>query len=1038
MGEMPSFSAESKAEAKDSKKFETPKTRAQKEAEKSAKQMEGGTSSDNPSGSASQSDDYMAFLQQMMGAGASGTVATGKSTDSEHSYDPQELNIDLPGAVSKSSSKFSSPDEEINKLKAEIAKKAKELNADNKTDLARVANKELLEYSLSPTQNVLDSDMQMPSRDIMREVLKLESEDHDEQIEKLLRLTPYRGVKNVLSIVKKINNPHLEDDFHRALVQYLIQGLPVPQLKVGTELWRELNMVLYEVSLGTENPTEQEQGIQQQKVRDLDRLLKTMEQFYSGMISVAGKDDFYSVELAKPIGKEELMFFVAVPRSKKELFERHLGSVYPDSVLKELKGDYNVFNYNGAYKMAYVLQSKHFSAPLKDYKHFSHDPLNIILGAFSGLDALEEGAAVQFVIKDEGAKHNDFVQKVITNMRKNKPFKKAVKHAESPSNVAKDELKKHFKEMMFGKDNRKPDPVDEALLEQLGEKAKSRILAVNMRIASSARTQDRAKMILENISSTFNQFENPRVNNLSVKTVAGKEKSVAAENFIFRRPDSRHKALLSISELSTIMHLTAAGVRSSRELKQNRSKKSAAPVEISVANQKLASKQSKGIILGKNVYGAKEYKVPFLEEDRMRHFYEIGQTGTGKTYLMKSMIIQDIYNGEGVCYIDPHGTDIVDILAAIPPERADDLIYFDPSYTARPYGLNILEWNPEKPDEKTFVTNELYEIFVKLFGDVPESLGPMFQQYYRNATLLVLEGQEAGKATMADIPKVFADKEFRHKMLENSKNPIVNQFWVEIAEKAGGDASLENVTPYITAKTDTFLANEIMRPIVSQEKTTINFREVMDKRKILLVNLSKGRIGELNAQLLGLIIVGKFLQAALARVESLDLKSLAPFYLYIDEFQNFTTPSIATILSEARKYRLSLNLAHQFIKQLDDKIKDAVFGNVGSKCVFRVSPEDAEFLEKSFAPEFTAKDIASVENYNAYLSLLVNGSPVKPFSMETITYNWNLDYEYAEKLRQLSFLKYGRPREEIEEEILKKYMPNVSKQDGAPPPLPWM
>ena len=245
------------------------------------------------------------------------------------------------------------------------------------------------------------------------------------------------------------------------------------------------------------------------------------------------------------------------------------------------------------------------------------------------------------------------------------------------------------------------------------------------------------------------------------------------------------------------------------------------------------------------------------------------------------------------------------------------------------------------------------------------------------------------------------------------------------------------MTPYITAKTDTFLANEIMRPIIAQEKSTIDFREVMDNRKILLVNLSKGRIGELNAQLLGLIVVGKFLQAALARVDDLGAE-LAPFYLYIDEFQNFTTPSISTILSEARKYKLSLNLAHQFIKQLDEKIRDSVFGNVGSKCAFRVSAEDAEFLEKTFAPEFSAKDISSIENYNAYVSLLVKGTPVKPFNIETITYDWSLDYEYAEKLRQLSYLKYGADRQKIEDEIARKYMPDMSKKDEAPAPFPWM
>ncbi len=1026
MGEMPSFAAEGGSDSKDFKKFETPKTRAQQEAEKGAKQMEGGANSDNPSGSASSSASYQDFLDQIMGTpGASTAPSTG-------SRDNPVDDLDLPGAFSGDlETRAASPEEEIERLRKEISSKAELLNSNKE----RIAEKTLGDYALAASNRVLKPAMILPEKELLKEVLKLEPEAHDEQIEHLLKMIPHKGVKNVLNIVRKMQSAHLEDDFHRALVQYLANNLPAPAL--DSKLSDELRVALYEVRLGTENPVEQEQGIKQEKVQSLERLLLTMEQFYSGMLSVTGQSHSFTVEIAKPIGREDVAFYVSVPYDKKDLFERHLVSVYPDAKMILQRNDYNIFSYGGSHNVSVASLDQHFTAPLKSYKEFTHDPLNIILGAFSGLSKDEEGAAIQFVIGDDGNKHNAFVQKVITNMRKNKPFKKAVAHALSPANVAKDEFKKAFKESLFGKIDKKPDPIDETMLEQLVNKSKSRIVPVNLRLLSSSVDALRSKSILTSLESVFNQFENPRINKLKFEHKLGKKSVQSIEEFIFRRFNPKEVIMLSLTELSTMLHLTAAGVRTSRELKKARFKQSAAPIEVSEASADVAGGKTKAVILGKNVYGASETKVPFLEEDRMRHFYEIGQTGTGKTYLMKSMIIQDIQNGEGVCYIDPHGTDIVDILAAIPPERADDLIYFDPAYTARPYGLNILEWDEKYPEQKTFVTNELYEIFVKLFGDVPESLGPMFQQYYRNATLLALEGQAAGKATIADIPKVFADKEFRHMLLENSKNPIVNQFWINIAEKAGGDASLENVTPYITAKTDTFLANEIMRPIIAQEKSTIDFRQVMDERKILLVNLSKGRIGELNAQLLGLIVVGKFLQAALARVDDLQAE-LAPFYLYIDEFQNFTTPSIATILSEARKYKLSLNLAHQFIKQLDEKIRDAVFGNVGSKCAFRVSPEDAEFLEKTFAPDFGAKDLSSIENRNAYLSLLVNGTPVKPFNIETISYNWKLDYDYAEKLRQLSYLKYGLERSKIEEEIARKYMPDMSQKNEAPPPFPWM
>lgn len=1035
MGEMPSPSREQAAESKDSRKFEAPKTRADQEAQKDAKQMEGGASSDNPSGSASSSAaDYQAFLDQIMG-GAS--TATASSTASKQADDNVE--IDLPGAFSGDEDlRASTPEEEIENLRRQIHEHAQSLSVDSDEDIERVATKAVQSYAHLPSRKVLRAPMVQTGQNLIKDVLKLEPEDHDEQVEHLLQMIPHKGVKNVLNIVKRLKSAHLEDDFHKALVQYILHGLPAPQLKRNSTLSHELHTALYEVQLGTDNPTEQKQGLQQDKVQSLERLLVTMEQFYASMLSVTTAKLTFTVEVAKPIGRDDVVFYVSLPYDKKELFERQLISVYPDAKMILQKNDYNVFSYGGVHNMSTAKLKNHFSSPLRSYKEFTHDPMNILLGAFSGLSKNEEGAAVQFIIGDEGDKHNKFVQKVITEMKKNKPYGKAIKHATSPVHVAKDDFKRTLKEVLLNPAKKDPAPIDETLLEQLTIKSKSRIVPVNINLVSSSRDPLKSSAILSALEATFNQFENARINTLVFNKKTGKALQEALEAFIFRRFVRKDAVLLNLTELSTIIHLTAAGINTSRELKKSRFKQAGAPVEVTSASSQVAESGRKAVILGKNVYGASEIKVPFLQEDRMRHFYEIGQTGTGKTYLMKSMIIQDMQNGEGVCYIDPHGSDIADVLAAVPPERAEDLIYFDPAYTARPYGLNILEWDEKYPEQKTFVTNELYEIFVKLFGDVPESLGPMFQQYYRNATLLALEGQAAGKATIADIPKVFADRDFRHELLENSKNPIVNQFWVNIAEKAGGDASLENVTPYITAKTDTFLANEIMRPIISQEKSTMDFKQIMDERKILLVNLSKGRIGDLNAQLLGLLIVGKFLQAALARVDDLNTKDLAPFYLYIDEFQNFTTPSIATILSEARKYKLSLNLAHQFIKQLDEKIRDAVFGNVGTKCAFRVSSEDAEFLEKTYAPEFSAKDISSIENYNAYLSLLVDGTPVKPFNIETITYDWKLDYDFADKLRKLSHLKYGRDRAEIEAEIAKKYMPDMSKQNTAPNPFPWM
>ena len=288
-----------------------------------------------------------------------------------------------------------------------------------------------------------------------------------------------------------------------------------------------------------------------------------------------------------------------------------------------------------------------------------------------------------------------------------------------------------------------------------------------------------------------------------------------------------------------------------------------------------------------------------------------------------------------------------------------------------------MEFDIERPETKTFVVNEMLSIFNKLF-DMKTAGGPGFEQYFRNSALLVMEHPESGN-TVLEISRVLSDKDFRDYKLSKCKNPLIIQFWKN-AEATTGEQGLSNWVPYINSKFDNFLSNDIMRPIIAQEKSAFNLREIMDQKKIFLVNLSKGRLGDINAYLIGLILVGKFLQAALARVDSQERPD---FYLYIDEFQNVTTPSIAAILSEARKYRLSLNLAHQYIGQLPEDIKGAVFGNVGSMAAFRVGPDDASYLEKQFAPTFTASDLMRIENYNCYIKLLSDNKPQKPFNMIT-------------------------------------------------------
>ena len=351
------------------------------------------------------------------------------------------------------------------------------------------------------------------------------------------------------------------------------------------------------------------------------------------------------------------------------------------------------------------------------------------------------------------------------------------------------------------------------------------------------------------------------------------------------------------------------------------------------------------------------------EDDRRRHIYTVGQTGTGKSTLIKNMAVSDIENGKGVAIIDPHGDLIDDVLSLIPKNRHNDVIVFDPSDILRPIGLNMLEYDLSRPEEKTFIVNEIQGIFNKLFS--AETMGPMFEQFMRNALLLLMDDAANEPPTFLEVPKIFTDVDYRTRKLANCQNPVVKDFWEKEAIMVGGEASLQNMTPYITSKFNNFIANDYLRPIITQPKSTLNFRELMDNGKILLVNMSKGKIGDLNANLLGMIIVGKILMAALGRAD-MPMEKRRDFNLYIDEFQNFTTDSIATILSEGRKYRLNLIIGHQFISQIQEKIRDAVFGNVGSIIAFRVGPDDAEFLEKQFTPTFTKNDLINIDNYNAY------------------------------------------------------------------------
>jgi hypothetical protein len=903
--------------------------------------------------------------------------------------------------------RFNSPQEELDFLREKIKLHEKVLEArGDAPNPTAVTSRTLESYKTVSSDTVLSPRLELAKHEVSAITLKLSPETHDSTMGELAGLLQEKGIRNALSVVENLKDPHIADDFHRFLIEYIKEGHAAAGLKERTDISRSLHMTLFEIIL----PNHEEDGGQ----KTLKEIISSMEQLYAGLRSIPDPkntgQNYFAIELAIPNVGEQFVFYAAIPIDKKELFEKQLLAIFPDARLTEKNDDYNIFNESGYSAASYAIATRNPIFPIKTYDKFDLDPLNVILNSLSKIDAQGEGAAIQLIISPEESE--ELVKKYKTaleDIRKGKSAKEAIKvpytgvgEAFKIFKEVVTEIKK--KEMGEKKDE---EPLDVNIVEQINEKIAHPVFWTNIRLVASSRSKVEAEEILSNMESAFHQFDNTIGNGLKFERVTGSALTSFLKNYSFRVFSSSERIPLNTHELTTLMHLQTSEVKAP-QLKHSKAGEAAAPPEL----------PTDGVLIGTNDYRNAQTQIFIKAEDRMRHFYTIGQTGTGKSTLLKNMVIQDIERGDGVCMIDPHGVDVLDVLSRIPKERAQDVIYFDPSYTERPMALNMLEYDQKYPEQKTFVVNELFNIFQKLYGAVPESMGPMFEQYFRNAAMLAIEDPESG-STLLDVSRVLSDKAYRTLKLSKCKNPVVAQFWREIAEKAGGEGALANIVPYITSKFDIFLANDIMRPIVAQEHSVFDFRKIMDERKILLVNLAKGRLGDINANLLGLILVGKILMATLSRVDALG-GNIPDFYLYIDEFQNITTTSISTILSEARKYRLGLTVAHQFIAQLEDNIRDAVFGNVGSIAAFRVGSDDAEYLEKQFAPTFGAQDLMNIDNRNAYLKLLVNGRPVTPFNVAIPAFQKG-DPALAEWLKQASYDHYGAVREDVEKEINAKY-----------------
>ncbi|MFH1522288.1 MAG: type IV secretion system DNA-binding domain-containing protein [Patescibacteria group bacterium] len=784
---------------------------------------------------------------------------------------------------------------------------------------------------------------------------------------------------------------------------------------------KHLNRTIYLVRLPKETPKDQEIEFNVQQLREEIAKAETIFASIGGLKAqrgpkawLLGRNDHYSFEIVAH--EKKICFYLVVPANMARYIEQQVQAHYPDAVFEDVE-DYNIFSPTGEITAGWLRTRRNLIFPIKTYQKQETDPMNSIINIMSKLDA-HEGIAVQYIVRSAKPGWHRKASNISRQIHQGKTLGEALKiNKVSQAVAALGNLAKAAKPPTEAeKQNRLEGPqrlsaMEEDMLKGIEEKNSRAGLDVNLRIIVSSNNKGQAQAYLDNMASAFGQYNYYEYGNSFRPKITRKREKRVIKDFIYRNFDERIKFLLNTEELASLFHFPLKHTETPNILWLT-AKYAPAPANMPEA----------GIILGENIYRGVTSEVKIKREDRRRHMYIIGKSGVGKSIMLASMAIQDIVNGEGVGVIDPHGDLIEDIIKRIPPERAEDVILFAPADIERPLALNLLEYDEKYPEQKTFVINEMIKIFDKLYN-LTQTGGPIFEQYIRNAMLLVMSDPKSG-STLMEIPKVLADPDFRKMKLERCKDPTVVDFWKKEAEKAGGEAALANVVPYVTSKLTSFISNDMMRPIIGQQNSSFNMREVMDNKKILLIDLSKGQVGEMNTFLLGMIIVGKVLMSALSRTD-IPQEKRKDFYLYIDEFHNFTTDSVSSILSEARKYNLNLIIAHQYLGQLvkaqDTSIRDAVFGNVGTWILFKIGSDDAETMEKEFSPVFNQYDLINIDKYTAYVKLLMDNTASRPFSMKT---SWPLPgqprEDMASKIKALSRLKYGQDRNLIEAEIARR------------------
>jgi hypothetical protein len=783
----------------------------------------------------------------------------------------------------------------------------------------------------------------------------------------------------------------------------------VQNRRMSANLRRSKEMKYYRVSIAKRvSHKEREEATE----KDVKEAIGAFEQLLTGLHATLTRgmqgflddQDFFGFEISSKNFSydgegEKIEFFVICREKYLELIEKQITSFYQDATI-EAAPNHTIFLENSCSKGAIIRPKKEFFYPIRTYKNLDTDPLNNLTNALSNL-VMDAGASIQFLIQPTPNKWMRLSHRKAKNLQgiggpvSTNPFvnvlmeigdlarKKTDNQTNSITNTEQEQIK------------------------AIEEKSRKMAFKTTIRVASTAPNEVQAEAQLLSILSSFGQFEDQILNGFQTDYKQKFADSAVQAYNTLNISGHGTPFILNIEELASMFHFPNAIYNKTPTIAWQYFKTAPAPSTL----------PKEGILLGYNAYRGQKREIRFTEKDRFRHLYIIGQTGMGKSVLQKSLAKQDIADGKGLCVVDPHGDLIDDILEWIPPERVDDVIVFDPSDTERPIGLNLLEAKTE--DEKDFIALDAMNMMIGLFGN--EIFGPRLQDYFRNGCLTLMDDEEEGGA-LTDIVRLFTDDAWQKYKVSKVKNPIVKSFWTK-QMAATGAREKEEMIPFLASKFGAFVTNSTMRNIVGQTRSSFDFSEIMDSNKILLVKLAKGLIGDINANLLGMIFVNKIQVAAMRRANKPSEERI-PFFLYVDEFQNFVTDAFESILSEARKYKLGLTIAHQYIGQLvkdnNDKVKNAVFGNVGTMLSFKIGATDAEYMAKEMAPVFSEDDLINLRGFNAIMKLNTNNIISTPFSINTV-----MDFEKGNKtagqaMVQLSRLKYGRDRQFISREILER------------------